>query len=372
MNKVVFDNIYRNKKVFITGHTGFKGSWLISWLLKLGANVVAVSKDVPTHPSMFEVLDQTDQYKDLRFSITDLELLKKEILAEKPDYIFHLAAQPIVSKSYADPHLTIMSNVVGTTNVLESLRFLKTECVAILITSDKCYENIETLWGYKEVDRLGGKDIYSGSKAACEIIIRSYFESFFKNDKLIKIGVARAGNVIGGGDWAKDRIIVDCINAWSKGQKVEVRSPLATRPWQHVLDPISGYLRLGQVLTDSNKSNLNGESFNFGPKSEQNYTVIKLLQDLGKYWGYNEENVGYEITKNIPFNEAGLLKLNCEKAQFFLNWEPTLSYEETIRFIGEWYRAYSSNNNMRAFTLSQLSNYEEYALNRRKIWINGS
>jgi CDP-glucose 4,6-dehydratase len=371
MNKLeAFGNVYKNKKVLITGHTGFKGSWLLSWLLKLGANVVGISNDIPTEPSMFEVLNETNQIKDLRFCITNIDLLKSTILKEKPDFIFHLAAQPIVSKSYFDPHSTIMSNVIGTTNLLESLRFLEKDCIAIIITSDKCYENIETLWGYKETDKMGGKDIYSASKGAAELIIKSYFESFLKNNIYIKIGIARAGNVIGGGDWALDRIVADSVRAWSNNNKVEIRSPLATRPWQHVLEPLSGYLRLGQILLDTHSSKLNGEAFNFGPKSEQNHTVVKLLKDLGKYWGFNNENDAYIITDNIPFNEAGLLKLNCEKALHFLNWEPTLSYDETINFIGDWYNAfYLQNNNMKDFTYDQIDLYENKALLRNQKWI---
>ena len=254
---------------------------------------------------------------------------------------------------------------------MENLRFFKKECKVIIITSDKCYDNIETLWGYKETDKMGGKDIYSASKGAAELIIKSYFESFFKNNIFIKIGIARAGNVIGGGDWALDRIVADSVKAWSNNEKVEIRSPLATRPWQHVLEPLSGYLRLGQILSDVHCSKLNGEAFNFGPKSEQNHTVVKLLKDLGKYWGFNDENDAFIITDNIPFNEAGLLKLNCEKALYFLNWEPTLTYDETINFIGDWYNAfYLKSVNMKDFTYNQIKLYESKALSRNQIWIN--
>jgi CDP-glucose 4,6-dehydratase len=364
----IFGNVYYGKKVLITGHTGFKGTWLTSWLLKLGANIIGISKDIPSCPSMFELINHKD-ISDFRFCITNLELLKKTVLNVEPDFIFHLAAQPIVSKSYLDPYETIMSNVIGTTNILETLRFIKKECKVIIITSDKCYDNIESIWGYKEIDKLGGKDIYSGSKGAAEIIIKSYYESFFKNNHFIKIAIARAGNVIGGGDWAKDRIVVDSVTAWNLGLKVEIRSPKATRPWQHVLEPLSGYLRLGQMLFVEN-SLVNGEAFNFGPKSEQNHTVIKLLKDLSKYWGFKNNTNAYEITDNIPFNEAGLLKLNCEKASLFLNWEPTLTYEETIEFIGEWYHTYYiKKGDIEKLTYNQIDLFELKALENKLIWI---
>ena len=367
--KLIFGNVYKGKKVLITGHTGFKGTWLLSWLLRLGANVVGVSIDIPTVPSMNNELNQNDKFKDLRFCITNLVKLKSTILEEAPDFIFHLAAQSIVSKSYSQPHQTILSNVLGTTNVLECLRFLEKDCVAIIITSDKCYENIEKIWGYKESDKLGGKDIYSASKGAAEILIRSYYESFFRNSKFIKLGIARAGNVIGGGDWAHDRIVVDSVKAWSANEKVEIRSPLATRPWQHVLEPLSGYLLLGQILSDKNNSELSGEAFNFGPKPDQNHTVLKLLRDLGVFWGHKNDD-GIDITGNVPFNEAGLLKLNCEKAYHFLKWESTLSYDETIEYIGNWYKEYfSGEGNLREFTYSQISLFENKAILRNRVWI---
>ena len=359
MNKIEsFGNIYKNKKVLITGHTGFKGSWLLSWLLKLGANIVGISNDIPTEPAMFEVLNESNQIKDLRFCITNIDLLKSTILEEEPDFIFHLAAQPIVSKSYLNPHYTIMSNVLGTTNLLESLRFFKKECKVIIITSDKCYDNIETLWGYKETDKMGGKDIYSASKGAAELIIKSYFESFFKNNIFIKIGIARAGNVIGGGDWALDRIVADSVKAWSNNEKVEIRSPLATRPWQHVLEPLSGYLRLGQILSDVHCSKLNGEAFNFGPKSEQNHTVVKLLKDLGKYWGFKNENDAFVITDNIPFNEAGLLKLDISKVINELNWKPVFNAQIAVERTINWYKNYYNGINVIKLMQSDIDYYQ--------------
>ena len=268
----MFDNIYKGKKVLVTGHTGFKGSWLTSWLLKLGAEVIGISKDIPTEPSMFKELGLEKKITHFLKDARDLNEVQEVIIKEVPDFVFHLAAQPIVSLSYSNPIETISSNVMGTANILEALRLSNHKCTAIIITSDKAYDNVEQIWGYKEDDHMGGKDIYSGSKGATELIIKSYFYSFFNNDSCnVKLGIGRAGNVIGGGDWAKDRIVVDCMLAWNKGEHVEIRSPKATRPWQHVLEPLSGYLKLGFDLYNDNS--LNGEGFNFGPRSEQNRTV---------------------------------------------------------------------------------------------------
>ncbi|MDA9030980.1 CDP-glucose 4,6-dehydratase [Candidatus Pseudothioglobus singularis] len=363
----MFENIYKNKKVLVTGHTGFKGSWLTTWLLKLGAEVVGISRDIPTNPSMFEVLELRNHIKHLETDLRDLNKIREIIHKEKPDFVFHLAAQAIVSTSYDDPVDTFSSNVIGTMNMLESLRSIEHPCTAILITSDKCYENVEWVWGYRETDSLGGNDIYSGSKGAAELVIKSYLHSFFTNDHPVRIAVGRAGNVIGGGDWAKDRIIVDCMLAWSEGRKVEVRSPDATRPWQHVLEPLSGYLSLGLALAQN--PDLHGNAFNFGPKAEQNHTVVNLLKDLGHHWGFNSSEDAYEITSNIPFYEAGLLKLNCDKALFYLKWESTLVYEETIDFVGDWYASYyRENKGMYNLTLEQVEKYEMLALTRKKAW----
>ena len=283
---MVFSNIYKEKKVLVTGHTGFKGTWLTAWLLNLGAQVIGISKDIPTQPSMFEILGLKDKIQHHLIDIRDFDLLNQVITSEKPDFVFHLAAQAIVSTSYSEPMETISSNVMGTTKVLETLRVSNHECTAIIITSDKAYDNVEQVWGYKENDPMGGKDIYSGSKGAAELIFKSYFHSFFKSDESnVRVAVARAGNVIGGGDWAKDRLVVDCMKSWSNKKIVEIRSPLATRPWQHVLEPLSGYLNLGQLLF--NDSSLNGEGFNFGPLAEQNQNVKQVVKDLSQYWQFD-------------------------------------------------------------------------------------
>lgn len=364
----MFGNVYQDKKVLITGHTGFKGTWLTVWLLKLGARVIGISKDIPTHPSMFETLNLSIQLKHYMEDIRNLEKMTQIISDEKPDFIFHLAAQPIVSTSYSDPIETIASNVMGTANILEALKTSNHKCTAIIITSDKAYDNIEQVWGYKEDDKMGGKDIYSGSKGAAELIIKSYFYSFFKAKTCnVKLAIGRAGNVIGGGDWAKDRIVVDCMIAWSKGEKVEIRSPNATRPWQHVLEPLSGYLNLGAELYRNNA--LHGEAFNFGPRAEQNHTVEQLLKDLSVYWHFKDASNAFTVTDNIPFHEAGLLKLNCDKALFYLKWQANLEYPETVRLTSEWYYDfYKKGADMFAKTSQQIEEYVSKASAKGLSW----
>lgn len=364
----MFQDVYKNKKVLVTGHTGFKGSWLTTWLLKLGASVVGISKDIPTHPSMFEELDLESKITHYQEDIRDLEAIQRIISDQKPDFLFHLAAQPIVSTSYSDPIETISSNVMGTANILEALKTSNHECTAVIITSDKAYDNVEQVWGYKEDDKMGGKDIYSGSKGAAELIIKSYYHSFLQDESCnIKLGIGRAGNVIGGGDWAKDRIVVDCMLAWSKDESVEIRSPEATRPWQHVLEPLSGYLDLGAALYQNNS--LHGEAFNFGPRAEQNHTVKQLLEDLSVYWNFDTVDDAFTVTDNIPFHEAGLLKLNCDKALFYLKWQANLEYKDTIRFTSEWYYDFYKNSaDMYEKTISQIVEYERLAQGRTLAW----
>jgi CDP-glucose 4,6-dehydratase len=364
----MFNNVYRNKKVLITGNTGFKGSWLTTWLLKLDAKVVGISKDIPTTPSMFYELKLIDKIKHYQEDIRDLSKMTDIISNEQPDFLFHLAAQPIVSISYRDPIETISTNVVGTANILESLKVSNHKCTAIIITSDKAYDNVEQVWGYKEDDKMGGKDIYSGSKGAAELIIKSYYNSFFMNkDNNIKLAIGRAGNVIGGGDWAQDRIVVDCMKAWSEKRKVEIRSPEATRPWQHVLEPLCGYLDLGSNLYLNDC--FHGEAFNFGPRAEQNHTVKQLLKDLSKYWHFKNVDEAFIITDNIPFHEAGLLKLNCDKALFHTKWQANLDYKETIRFTSEWYYDfYNTDKNIFNITMEQIKEYENIAIEGRLAW----
>ena len=364
----MFGDIYKNKKVLITGNTGFKGNWLTIWLLKLGAKVYGLAKDIPTEPSIFNELALKNKITHYEKDVRNLDETKEIIEKVKPDFVFHLAAQSLVSVSYSDPIETITTNVLGTANVLEALKESNHNCVGVIITSDKCYDNVEWVWGYKETDTLGGKDIYSGSKGAAEVIFKSYFDSFFKkNESNVKVATTRAGNVVGGGDWAKDRIVPDCMRAWSKNEIVEIRSPNATRPWQHVLEPLSGYLALGQQLYVGKK--FSGESFNFGPMSQHSHTVEDLLKGLGKHWNIRDSSEAYNITADIKFHEAGLLKLNCDKALFHLKWLPTLSYNQLMRFTGSWYfNFYKNQENMFDFTSNQIDEYENIASIKEIEW----
>jgi CDP-glucose 4,6-dehydratase len=365
-----FAGIYRDKRVLVTGHTGFKGSWLVAWLLKLGAKVIGLSDRIPTDPAMFDVLGLHDRIEHVIGDVRDAAMVSRLIQNAKPDFVFHLAAQAIVSTSYEEPLDTISTNVMGTTNVLEALRHLTHPCAAVIITSDKCYENVEWLWGYKETDHLGGRDIYSGSKGAAEIIFHAYYRSFFRDETKtpVRIATGRAGNVIGGGDWAKDRIVVDCMRNWSQGGTVDIRSPEATRPWQHVLEPLSGYLTLGAELARDRR--LCGESFNFGPRSEQNKTVVSLLRDLRQHWERDPSGEAYRITDHIPFHEAGLLRLNCDKAAFHLKWEASLNYVECIEMVGRWYSNFYAGSPCDTYelTLAQIEQYEGAAAKRGLAW----
>lgn len=364
---MAFDNIYKGKKVLVTGNTGFKGSWLSTWLTMLGADVYGYSIDVPTTPSMFESLDLAEHNHHMFGDIRDREKINGYIQEVRPDFIFHLAAQAIVSTSYAEPFDTITTNVIGTASVLEAIRNITWQCTCVLITSDKAYDNVEWIWGYRETDALGGKDVYSGSKGAAELVIKSYWKSFISSMDNIKLGVARAGNVIGGGDWAKDRIVVDCIKAFSNGETVEIRCPKSTRPWQHVLEPLSGYLTLGWYLATDRCEN--GEAFNFGPRAEQTKTVFELTLDLAQEWGIDPDKAA-RITGDVPFKEATLLKLNCDKALAYLNWHSTLHYSQCVHIIAEWYKAFyiEKCKDMYRLTVSQINYYMQEASREGLLW----
>ena len=346
-----FHRIFKNKKVLITGHTGFKGSWLTFWLLQLNAIICGISKDIPTKPSLFNSLNLKKNIIDKRLDIRDLTKLKKTINNFKPDFLFHLAAQPLVKKSYDDPINTFTSNAIGTCNVLESVKFLKKRCNVIIITSDKSYKNLEILRGYRETDLLGGYDPYSASKGCAEFIIQSYVKSFYKNKKNLRLGVARAGNVIGGGDWSDYRVIPDCLKSWSKNKTVTIRSPNSTRPWQHVLEVLKGYLMLAINL--KNNKNNHGEVFNFGPKNFQNKRVIDVLNEMHKFL----PNLKWNVKIKKKFRESNLLKLNSTKAKKKLKWTNKLSFNETIKMTAEWYRMYYKKKNMISFTSNQIKEF---------------
>ena len=368
VENIFFKNVYSGKKILVTGHTGFKGSWLCTWLLSLGANVYGISKDIPTNPSMFIELDLEHKMTSYTEDIRNLDSIRHIIGEVQPDFIFHLAAQPIVSLSYKSPIDTISTNVMGTANIMDVLKDYKRPCTAVIITSDKCYDNVEWVWGYKETDALGGKDIYSGSKGAAEVIFKSYYNSFFKNQEThVRVATARAGNVIGGGDWALDRIIPDCMRSWSEGRIVEIRSPKATRPWQHVLEPLSGYLQLGQELYENRE--LSGESFNFGPQAEYNHTVQEILELMSSRWHFKKPKDAYKVTADIKFHEAGLLKLNCDKSLFYFKWLPTLDFTTLIEFTGDWYYDfYKKEVDMFQYTVNQIECYQNMAIKKGIQW----
>ena len=364
----MFNNVYKDKKVLVTGVTGFKGSWLAVWLKKLGADVYGLANEVPTNPSLFECLDLRNKISYFENDIRDFQAFSAVVEKVKPDFLFHLAAQPIVSRSYNNPLETFSTNIMGTANVLESLRLYNKPCKAIIITSDKCYENLEWMWGYRENDRLFGRDPYSASKSGAEVVFNSYLHSYFlKDSSPVKAVSTRAGNVIGGGDWALDRIVPDCMRAWSQGREVEIRSPNTTRPWQHVLEPLSGYLRCGEVLA-SNK--VHGESFNFGPTADQDFKVIELLEELSASWGGRGLEGKCIINKSSSFHEAGLLKLNCDKALRLLDWKPVLDFTLTSKLTADWYyKFYNSKQfDVYVFTNSQLDFYTTKAIESKASW----
>ncbi len=345
-------DIFKNKKIIVTGHTGFKGSWLFAWLNELEANLLGISKNIPTKPSHYNSLNlnKNSSWIDVR----DKKKLKKKILSFQPDFIFHLAAQSLVFESIKNPVDTWNTNLIGTLNVLESLRGYKKKCSVVLVTSDKCYENLEIKRGYMENDKLGGSDPYSASKASTEIMIKSYVRTFFRNQTKVRIATARAGNVIGGGDWSNSRIIPDCVKSWIKRKTIIIRSPNSTRPWQHVLEPLRGYLILAKNLYQSKK--LHGNSFNFGPnKNMKKKKVIEVVKYFSKSW----KNASWKIV--IPRNsiESKLLSLNCYKAERKLNWTTVLSSDEALKFTSDWYNNFYSKKKIKNFSLQQIISYEK-------------
>ena len=355
----MFLGCYNNKTVLVTGHTGFKGVWLSLWLKRLGASIVGISNNIPSVPSHYESGVLSRYLKNYEIDVRDAESLNRVVSA---------VAQSLVRPSYENPLETLATNAMGSANILDALRMLDKPVVAVMITSDKAYDNVEWVWGYRETDRLGGKDPYSASKGMAELAIRTYVDSYFNSPGCnVRVGITRAGNVIGGGDWAKDRIVADCMRAWSENKMVDIRSPKATRPWQHVLEPLSGYLALGAELYQS--SSKHGEAYNFGPPVHQNHPVSELIDEMGKYWDHVRWNDISQSQEHL--HEAGLLKLNCDKALFDLQWQPTLQFEETVRMTVEWYKAYYQNPeaSMYDFTIGQIDEYTELARHRRMSWV---
>lgn len=353
----MLNNIFRGKKAFITGHTGFKGSWLALWLTKLGAEVCGYSLAPNTNPSMFEELKiESKISKSIIGNILDTKKLEKTMVDFQPDIVFHLAAQPIVRLSYKEPKMTYETNVIGSLNVLESARKCKSVKAFVNVTTDKCYENKEVNRGYKEDEPMGGYDMYSSSKGCVEIMSSSFRRSFLQEDGTYAMATARAGNVIGGGDWAEDRLIPDCVRYINSGEKIEIRNPIAVRPWQHVLEPLSGYLLLGQKLLEEGKKY--AEGFNFGPKEESILRVAEVAQKVCEYYGKGE----VVVQKRDDLHEANLLMLNIEKAEKVLGWTPTYTADEAVKKSVEWYKHfYAKDIDMFEFTMEQIEDYEDNA-----------
>ena len=359
MEKVVkenmFNEFYKGKKIFITGHTGFKGAWLLCWLHQLGAIVKGYALSPETSDSFFDTVKDSVAFENIFADIRNKELLKKEVENFQPDIIFHLAAQALVRRSYEIPSETFEINAVGTSNLLESVISLKKKCIVIVVTTDKVYENKEIEYHYKEEDILGGYDPYSASKAATEIVVSSFRNSFFNPNKYNEhekiIVSARAGNVIGGGDFSKDRIVPDIVNALKNNKTIEVRNPIAVRPWQHVLEPLSGYLQLG-ILAYNNAEKISN-AYNFGPLPNDHLTVGSLVQKAIECWGNGNWKDASDI--NQP-HEAGLLKLDISKAIHELNWAPKLNSKQAIEWTIEWYK--KPVNATSEFTLQQINKYQ--------------
>ncbi|BBE30626.1 CDP-glucose 4,6-dehydratase [Tepiditoga spiralis] len=356
-------NFYKNKKVLITGHTGFKGSWLTIWLLKMGAKVIGYALDPYTQKDNFVLSKLSEKIIDIRDDVRNYDNLKNTFEKYKPDIIFHMAAQPLVRLSYKMPRDTFETNIMGTVNVLEAFKNTEESKVLINITSDKCYENKEWIWGYRENDPMGGYDPYSASKGASEIVSNAYLKSFFNPEKFNKhkkaIATVRAGNVIGGGDWAKDRIIPDCIRALEKDIPIEIRNPNAIRPWQNVLEPLSGYLLLGTKLL-KNPKKYSG-SWNFGPHLNSIITVREIVEKVIENYG---NGFWKDLSNNTQPHEAKLLNLDISKSKFYLNWEPTLNISETINLTIDWYKNYKKEN-VYELCMKQIKYFENKKTGRR-------
>jgi CDP-glucose 4,6-dehydratase len=356
--KGLFNSVYNNKTVLVTGDTGFKGSWLSYWLMQMGANVIGYSIDEGTKPSHYKLLKQG--YKSYRGDINDLKRLTKVIKKHKPQIVFHLAAQSLVRKSYINPVETYTTNILGTLNVLEAARSSGHVKAIVNVTTDKVYENLETNRAYKESDTLGGYDMYSSSKACVEILSSSYKRAFF--NKGLLLATARAGNVIGGGDWGQDRLIPDIVKATSKKKKTLIRNPKSIRPWQHVLEPLSGYLLLGQKLLEG--KNAFADAWNFGPDKDQCLSVNAVLTLLKKEW--KDIKVNYASDKRTGVHEAGILMLDHTKATKQLKWQPVWKMNKTITKTASWYKAYYNSGKL--FSQADLKEYVEDAKNKKVIW----
>lgn len=369
MVSMSFADTFRGKRVLVTGHTGFKGSWLCEWLLGLGARVTGYALPPATGPSLFDQLGLAGRLDHVEGDVRDLAAVRRVVETTAPDFVFHLAAQPLVRLSYDQPVETYATNVMGTVHLLEALRHLRKACAVVVVTTDKCYENREWVHSYREEDPMGGYDPYSSSKGAAELVVSAYRRSFFvAADSPIRVASARAGNVIGGGDWALDRIVPDCVRSLQRGDVIPVRNKVATRPWQHVLEPLSGYLWLGACLSSPPLSAFSSQlvsAFNFGPALSSNCTVKQLVEEFLKHWPGTWED------KSDPqaVHEAKLLNLATDKAHHFLGWDPVWDFPQAIAATARWYReVVASPRAVVALTQEQIAGYTRTARSRDLRW----
>ena len=352
-------SIFTDKRVLITGHTGFKGSWLSVWLTELGADVIGYSLEPPTKPSMFEAINLQDKITHIIGDVRDDKHLLTVFNKYQPEFVFHLAAQPIVRLSYREPKLTYETNVMGTVNVLEAIRKTESVRVGVIITSDKCYENKEWIYGYRESDPMGGYDPYSSSKGCAELVVSAYRRSFFSperyNEHKVSLSSARAGNVMGGGDWGQDRLVPDCVRELSRNRIIAIRNPDAVRPWQHVLEPLSGYLLLSSKMYQ--EGDRYAGAWNFGPPDSDIITVEEIVKKIIFYWGGGEYKA--EVSSKNP-HEAKLLKLDCSRAHSLLGWDSAYNIDETLKETVEWYKKYyegTKSKELYKFTVEQIKEY---------------
>ena len=346
-------SFWKGRRVFITGHTGFKGSWLVMWLNHMGSEVFGYGLEPPTQPSIFhEAKVSMALSENLYADICDKDTFKLAMQSAKPEVVIHMAAQSLVRDSYADPVRTYATNVMGTVNLLEAVRQTQSVKAVLNITSDKCYQNKEWVWGYREIDPMGGYDPYSSSKGCAELISSAYRQSFLR-DKSVALATARAGNVIGGGDWAKDRIVPDAIRAFISGKSLMVRNPMAIRPWQHVLEPLSGYLMLCQQLIQ--QPMVFSQAWNFGPNDDDAKPVSVIADTMVRQWGHDAR---WRLDEGAHPHEARYLKLDCSKAKSELRWQPLWGLESVLDATVRWYKAWHKNADMHEFTLQQIQAYQ--------------
>ena len=363
---MMFGGSYRGKRVLVTGHTGFKGGWLSLWLSELGAEVTGFSLPAPVSPSLYEVVREGTFKAEHFGDIRDVRAVAEGVNAARPDFVFHLAAQSLVRQSYSEPAETFEVNALGTVRLLEAVRAAGLPCPVVVVTSDKCYENRGWEWGYREGDPLGGHDVYSMSKAATELVAQSWRRCFFQKDaRLGPLATVRAGNVIGGGDYAEDRIVPDCVRALLGGKPIAVRNPAATRPWQHVLDCLSGYLLLGARLADPQREARLEDAYNFGPEARSNQPVSALVAEILRHWPGEWRD---ESDPAAP-HEASFLHLSTDRAAQWLGWFPALDFSEAVRETVRWYRArHVDGADMRTYSKRQLAEFMAVAAERGLAW----